>query len=97
RYGTVFVCGAGNGGPVSSPATAYNVIAVGAYGGPSSSSTVDGRSKPDITAPASFTSFSTPLVSGAAALLSQAAARNDGGAGTAVSAGDVKTIKALLL
>jgi len=98
RYGTIFLCGAGNGGLASSPATAYNVIAVAAYGGSSSiGPTTGGRCKPDITAPASLTSFSTPFVSGAAALLAQAAARNDGGPGTAATAGDVKTIKALLL
>jgi hypothetical protein len=98
RYGTIFVSGAGNGGPVSSPATAYNGIAVGAYGGASSiGPTAGGRSKPDITAPSSLTSFSTPLVSGAATLLLQAANRNDGGPGTASVAADVRTIKALLL
>jgi hypothetical protein len=98
RYGTIFVSGAGNGGPVSSPATAYNGIAVGAYGGASSMGpTAGGRSKPDITAPASLTSFSTPLVAGAATLLVQAANRNDAGPGTATAAADVRTIKALLL
>jgi hypothetical protein len=98
RYGTLFVSGAGNGGPVSSPATAYNGIGVGAYGGASSiGPTTGGRSKPDITAPSSLTSFSTPLVSGSAALLVQAANRNDGGPGTATAAADVRTIKALLL
>jgi hypothetical protein len=98
RYGTIFVSGAGNGGPVSSPATAYNGISVGAYGGLSSiGPTLGGRSKPDITAPSSLTSFSTPLVSGAATLLVQAANRNDAGPGTASAAADVRTIKALLL
>ncbi|MCI0747656.1 MAG: S8 family peptidase [Verrucomicrobia subdivision 3 bacterium] len=98
RYGTVFASGAGNGGAVSSPATAYNVIAVGAHGGLSSAGpTLDGRCKPDITAPGSMTSFSTPLVAGAAAVLAQAAEREDGGPGTASDARDPKTIKALLL
>jgi hypothetical protein len=98
RYGTIFVNGVGNGGPPSSPATAYNGIAVGAYGGSSSiGPTLDGRSKPDLTAPAQVTSFSTPLVSGAAALLVQAAARNDAGPGTASTASSLLTIKALLL
>lgn len=98
RYNTILVSGAGNGGAVSSPATAYNGIAVGAYGGSSSiGPTVGGRSKPDITAPSSLTSFSTPQVAGAAALLVQAAARNDGGPGTASSATNAITIKALLL
>jgi hypothetical protein len=31
KYGTLFVNGAGNGGPVSSPASAFNCIAVGVY------------------------------------------------------------------
>jgi hypothetical protein len=98
RYGTLFVSGAGNGGALSSPATAYNGIAVGAYGGSSSiGPTTGGRSKPDLTAPGTLTSFSTPLVSGAAALLAQAAARNDAGAGTAGSATNPLTIKVLLL
>lgn len=99
QRGTIIVNGAGNGGtPVGSPASAYNVIAVGAYGGSSSiGPTVGGRCKPDITAPATLTSFSTPLVSGAAALLVQAGSREDAGAGTAVVATDARTIKALLL
>lgn len=98
QHGTIFLNGAGNGGAVSSPATAYNVIAVGAYGGSSSTGpTLDGRAKPDITAPASLTSFSTPLVSGTAALLVQAGLRGDGGAGTAAAAADGRTVKALLL
>jgi hypothetical protein len=98
RYNTIFVSGAGNGGAPSSPATAYNGIAVGAYGGASSiGPTVGGRSKPDITAPSTLTSYSTPQVSGAAALLWQAAARDDGGPGTASSAANAITVKALLL
>lgn len=98
RYGTLFVSGVGNGGGPSSPATAYNGIAVGAYGGSSSiGPTLGGRSKPDIIAPAQATSFSTPLVSGAAALLVQAAARNDAGTGTASTATNLLTIKVLLL
>jgi len=98
QHGTMFLNGAGNGGAVSSPATAYNVIAVGAYGGSSSSGpTLDGRCKPDITAPASLTSFSTPLVAGTAAVLFQGGARGDGGTGTATAATDARTIKALLL
>jgi hypothetical protein len=58
---------------------------------------VDSRSKPDIAAPATATSYSTPLVAGTAAILRQAALRNDGGAGTASAASDARTIKALLL
>jgi hypothetical protein len=98
QHGTIVLNGAGNGGPLGSPATAYNVIAVGAFGGSSSAGpTLDGRCKPDITAPASLTSFSTPLVSGAATLLVQAGLRGDGGGGTASAATDPRTIKALLL
>ena len=59
--------------------------------------TSDGRSKPDLTAPGSETSYSTAEVSGAAAILLQAASRGDGGAGTATSASDIRTLKALLL
>jgi hypothetical protein len=98
QHGTVFLNGAGNGGAVSSPGSACNVIAVGAYGGASSTGpTLDGRCKPDITAPSSLTSFSTPLVAGTATLLVQAGLRGDGGPGTATAAADVRTIKALLL
>jgi hypothetical protein len=59
--------------------------------------TLDGRSKPDIVAPASLTSFSTPLVAGSAAILAQGGSRGDGGAGTAAAATDVRVSKALLL
>src|SRR4051812_2032728 len=98
RFGTLFVSGAGNSGTVSAPASCYNGIGVAAYGGSSATGpTSDGRSKPDITAPAGLTSFSTPLVSGAAAVLWEAAGRNDGGPSTAARAGDSRTIKALLL
>jgi hypothetical protein len=98
RFGTVFVSGVGNGGQVNAPATCYNGIGVAAYGGASSTGpNVDGRSKPDITAPAEATSYSTPLVAGAAAILIQAALRNDGGAGTGSAASDARTVKALLL
>lgn len=75
----------------SSPATAFDSIAVGAFEGSSvAGPTVDGRSKPDITAPAEYTSYSTPMVSGAATLLVQAA-------GSTANATDARTIKALLL
>lgn len=61
--------------------------------------TPGGRSKPDITAPTPYmdTSFTTPIVSGVAALLTQAAMDNVGGAGTAGNATDMRAIKALLL
>jgi len=104
QYNTLFVSGAGNNGPnggtVAPPSTCYNGIGVGAYG--SSVSSVgptedNGRCKPDITSPglAGLTSFSTPCVAGAAALLMQAALRGDGG--DTNSASDMRTIKALLL
>jgi hypothetical protein len=98
EHGTLIFNGVGNTGPVSSPATAYNVVGVAAYGGSSSiGPTLDGRCKPDLTAPASVTSYSTPLAAGAAALLVQAGLRGDGGGGTATAAADARTIKALLL
>ena len=88
------------GGKPDSPGTAYNSISVAASDVGATSSvgpTTDGRSKPDITAPAGATSFSTPQVSGAAAILYQAGQRGDGGSGTAAMAIDDRTIKALLL
>lgn len=98
QYNTLFVSGAGNGGPVNPPATCYNGLGVAAYGGASSVGPTpdNGRAKPDITAPADATSFSTPQVAGAAALLWQAGLRGDGGPDT-VSATDIRTVKALLL
>jgi hypothetical protein len=92
---TVVASGIGNGGPILTPADCYNGIGVAAYGGGSSTGpTADGRCKPDITAPATATSFSTPLVSGAAAILLQAGSRLGVNAAAAV---DSRTIKALLL
>ena len=101
QYKTLFVSGVGNGGSVNAPATCYNGIGVAVYGGSSSiGPTLDnGRAKPDITAPgypAGLTSFSTPYVSGAAAVLMQAGLRGDGGSDTN-SAADIRTVKALLL
>jgi hypothetical protein len=102
QYSTLFISGVGNGllegGAVLPPATGYNGIGVGAYGGASSLGPTreNGRAKPDITAPASATSFSTPQVTGAAALLLQAGMRGDGGSDTN-SAADPRTLKALLL
>ncbi len=99
--GAVF-CGSVNGldSGVGPPGTAYNGIGVGAYGagavitdGPTFD---NGRSKPDIVAPGFETSFTTPYVAGAAAVLLQAAAAGCGGTNTS-EAGDVRTIKALLL
>jgi hypothetical protein len=97
NFGTVFASGIGNSdnndGHPCSPATAYNVIGVAAYGGSSGvGPTTDLRSKPDITAPESATSYSTPLVSGCAAIMVQAANI----VGTA-NASNPLTVKALLL
>jgi hypothetical protein len=98
QYKTLFISAVNNGVQVCAPGTSYNCIGVAAYGGSSSTGpTLDnGRCKPDITAPAGATSFSTPQVSGAAALLMQAALRGDGG-GDTNSAADTRTVKALLL
>jgi hypothetical protein len=98
QYKTLFVSGIGNGGAVNPPATCYNGIGVGAYSGASSvGPTLDnGRAKPDITAPAGETSFSTPQVAGGAAVLMQAGLRGDGGSDTN-SAADIRMVKALLL
>jgi len=96
--GILFVSAADNGGNVHAPGTSYNCICVAAFGGSASvGPTIDnGRCKPDLTAPAGVTSFSTPQVSGAAAVLLQAALRGDGG-GDTNAASDLRTIKALLL
>jgi hypothetical protein len=97
-HNTLFISGIGNGGGDDSPGDDYNGIGVGAYGGSSSvGPSYDGRSKPDITAPASATSYSTPYVTGAAAVLLQAGLRGDAGPGTAADASDARTLKALLL
>jgi hypothetical protein len=110
RYNVLFITGVGDGqlgsgSPhVLPPSTCYNGIGVSAYYGytnnPNAFSlgpTVDnGRAKPDITAPLSPTSFSTPLVSGAAAILLEAGLRGAGGSDTN-SAADARMLKALLL
>ncbi len=93
KYGVLFVNGAGNGGPVFSPATSYNCIAVGVYGaGSSTGPTSDGRCKPDITAPEAYTSFSAPLVAGAATVLLQAAIEGAGGNSAATNTVLLKTL-----
>ncbi len=98
QHNTLFVSGIGNGGPVYPPATCYNGLGVAAYGGSSSLGPTpdNGRCKPDITAPAGATSFSTPQVAGAAAVLLQAAVRGDGGTDTGAATNN-RTVKALLL
>jgi hypothetical protein len=95
RYHTVVLSGIGDGGAVLTPADCYNGLGVAAQGGGSSTGpSADGRCKPDITAPAGETSFSTPLVSGAAAILIQEGRRQKVNAAAAV---DSRTVKALLL
>jgi len=98
QYNTLFVSAIGNGGAVNPPSTCYNGLGVGAFGGSSSMGPTpdNGRAKPDLMAPGSATSFSTPLVSGAAAVLIQAGLRGDGGADTN-SAVAICTLKALLI
>jgi hypothetical protein len=98
QFGTLFVSGVGNGGAVNPPATCYNGIGVGVSDGSSSVGPTpdNGRAKPDIIAPGGATSFSTPYVAGAAAVLMQAGLRGDGG-GDTNSAADIRTIKCLLL
>jgi hypothetical protein len=98
EYSTLFVSAVDNGGNVHAPGTSYNGLGVGDYGGSSSiGPTVDnGRCKPDITAPASETSYATPQIAGAVTVLLQAALRGDGG-GATNSAADFRTLKALLL
>lgn len=108
QFNTLFVsaaCNASVNVKVSPPGTAYNCISVASYRGNSSIGPTpdNGRCKPDITAPfyadnpdERGTSFTTPLVAGAAALLMQAGLRGDGGSDTN-AAFDIRTIKALLL
>lgn len=106
QYGTIFVsgiAGVNNVEPICPPGSGYNGIGAGAYyafslPGP----TDDGRCKPDIVAPDQAqapngaVSYTTPYVSGAAAILVQAANRGDGGANTN-AASNLRTVKALLL
>ncbi len=74
----------------------YNSIAVGLTNGNSSvgpsTGDVVGRSKPDIVGPETATSWSTPLVAGAAALLLQTADQSGN-----PNAGRIETIKSALL
>jgi hypothetical protein len=105
QHKILFVSGAGNlgltGPRVLPPSTSYNGISVSAYYGGINYGGIGptpygGRCKPDLTGLSQFTSASTPLVSGAAALLMQGALRGDGG-GDTNSAVDMRTIKAVLL
>lgn len=78
-------------------APAYNVITVGVTDGEHSHGLtgvdVAGRTKPDIVAPSTFTSFAAPLVSGAAALLIQTAEE----APALLAARRPQVVKALLM
>ena len=99
-WGTLIASAVGNGKQFEMlHGVAYNEIGVGAFSvtgvapiysgiGPA----LDGRSKPDITAPALSTSYSTPLFAGATAVLAQAA-------NSTLDTGDndPRTLKALLL
>lgn len=102
KYGILFISAGGSGGITTSPGTCYNGIGVaaiddGANGGSSLGPTPEnGRSKPDLAAYGGATSFATPFVSGAAAVLMQAGLRGDGGSDTN-SAANARTIKALLI
>lgn len=78
----VMVAGVNNGRDTPVPAllgSAYNAIAVGTTSGDSSGgvTSIDrpGRSKPDLVAPQGMTSYTTPVVSAAAALLLEQADR----------------------
>ena len=93
NHNTLFISGAGNSGQIIPVATCFNGIGVAVVDGSTSvGPTADGRSKPDLTAPGGATSFSTPYVSGAAAVLLQAATRGDGGSSTATNALTLKTL-----
>jgi autotransporter-associated beta strand protein len=104
RDNLVAVVGVNNGSGSAIPAllaSGYNSIAVGLSSGQSSlgpvptASGVDGpgRSKPDIVAPSSATSFATPQVSAAAAMLEQVARSK----ATLSSGTNAAVIKAILL
>lgn len=79
-----------NNGPTDQPllATAYNVISVGVTSG-NNPTAPTGVQRPDIVAPAGFTSFATPMVSAAAALLLDA--------GTTANSQNNVVIKSLLM
>ncbi|MFK7766056.1 MAG: S8 family serine peptidase [Mariniblastus sp.] len=85
RDNTVMVVGANNGTGATPDllAPSYNAITVGRTDGNHSRGAVsgtygNGRLRPDIVAPASATSFATPIVSSAAALLRDAAEGTNG-------------------
>ncbi len=99
-FNTIFVAADGNGGTPAAPASAYNVIAVAS----STTLLATGAAglygdKPDISAPQSETSYTTPIVAGAATLLVQAGTTGLTGWTSAEKsdAVDFRTVKALLL
>ena len=98
-YNVLIVSGVNN--IPDTPVGAYNGLSVGIFSDTAQSSvgpTSDGRAKPDLVAPHfCCSSFSTPQVAGAGALLLQAAAQDDAGAGTSAIATNASVIKALLL
>ncbi|HEY4415584.1 MAG TPA: S8 family serine peptidase [Verrucomicrobiae bacterium] len=104
QYRTLFVSAVNNYGQsavVCAPGTAYNSIGVGAVYPVSYNNSIgptpdNGRCKPDLSGRWGDTSTAAAQVSGAAAVLMQAALRGDGGSDTN-SAFDLRTIKALLM
>ncbi|MFA9480218.1 S8 family serine peptidase [Phycisphaerales bacterium AB-hyl4] len=101
RHGVVMSVGVNNNRNSRVPgllASAYNVIAVGLADGASSSGgtniEVEGRAKPDIVAPGTRTSYSTPVVTAAVARMLEAAGKLPE---HAESARRPETIKALLM
>lgn len=99
KYNTIFVSGASfNATQVHPAASSFNGIGVGVsdVSNPPFGPTVDGRCKPDISAPGVVASYSTPYVAGAATVLLQAALRGDGGADSSLAT-NLLTIKSLLL
>ena len=98
RDNVLGVVGVNNGTSTVPPllGNTYNGIAVGLTSGNSSNGPstgdVPGRSKPDIVAPLNFTSFATPVVAGAGALLIQTADALGN-----PSAGRIEVLKSVLL
>ncbi len=110
-YGTLFVSAVGDGVAtydggtyttlaVNPPSTAYNSISVGASGlaanNATNGPTLTGLSSPDIITPGNASSYSTPQVSGAAALLVQAGNQINSSTGN-TNATQMQTVKALLM
>lgn len=95
-FGTLFVNGLNNSGSpnpnglTNAPASMFNGISVGRIDGNHSG-------RPNLVAPGSATSFATPYVSGAAAVLHQAASRGDASALPGTNPADSRVIKSVLL